>query len=126
MPMQSLSFSPTLISNGWMESSSPSFPEKAGAGAAIYYALHNPTGSDLSLAVFPADAIIRFRVYDPAMRESRWLQIQIDADTDAIISKIVARQADLTAETTFGFYFSIASFEGVSILAWEQFEDDYR
>ena len=61
----------------------------------------------------------------PQTAEVRWLQIGIDAETDAVIAAIVARQEELAPEGTFLFYMSISEFENVSILAWEQYEDDY-
>lgn len=124
--MAQLSYSELLKHRGWTESATPDFAEKAGAGASVYFNFRNEKGSHLTLAVFPAEGLIRFRVYDPKSAEVRWLQIGIDQETDAVVSKIVARQSELTAEGMFTFYFSLSEFENVSILAWEQYEEGYR
>jgi allantoicase len=124
--MASLSFSELLKSNGWTESATPSFAEKAGAGATVYYAYKNKCDNHLALAVFSEAGIVRFRVYDPSERDVAWLQMKLDSEIDLVVAKIVKRQDEITRAGTFGFYFSIAEFEGVSILAWEQFEDDYQ
>ena len=124
--MAHLSYPELLKSKGWAEASTPDFAEKAGAGATVYFNFRNAMGIHLTFAVFLVEARIRFRVYDPQTAEVRWLQIGIDAETDAVIAAIVAQQEELAPEGTFLFYMSISEFENVSILAWEQYEDDYE
>ena len=124
--MAATHFQEMLKSNHWMEELKPSFAENAGQGATIYYSHKNKQKNTLTIAVFEKDKQIRFRVYDPKTKEQSWLQIEIDADVDKVVSKIIAQQDEITQEEAFGFYFSISGLGDVSILAWEQFEDDYR
>jgi hypothetical protein len=119
------SYPELLKSRGWTEASSLAFVEKAGAGASVYFNFRNAKGIHLTFAVFPVEAHIRFRVYDPQTGEVRWLQIKMDHETDTVISKIVERQEEHQPEGTILFYMSISEYENISILAWEQFEDDY-
>ena len=95
--MANFSYPELLKHRGWSESPTPDFAEKAGAGASVYFNFRNEKGSHLTLAVFSSEGLIRFRAYDPQSAEVRWLQIGIDQETDAVISKIVARQSELTA-----------------------------
>ncbi len=124
--MANFSYPELLKSTGWTEAATPDFAEKAGAGASVYFNFRNQKGIHLTLAVFPVDARIRFRVYDPQTAEVRWLQVKLDPETDAVIAAIVAQQEELAPEGTMLFYMSISEYENVSILAWEQYEDDYR
>ena len=123
--MAAHAFPEMLKSSGWIAAASPTFAENAGRGASVYYSLENALHNSLAVAVFEAENFIRFRVYDPATSEGSWLQITIDADVDKIIAKIIAQQHTITEEETFRFYFGISGLGDVSVLAWEQYEDDY-
>lgn len=123
--MATYNFSNLLVASGWTLGTTAAFPEKAGHGATAYYAYHNAKGNRLTLAVFEQDQFIRFRIYDQTQPDAAWFQIGIDADVDQVIAEIDARRDEIQREGAFGFYFSISELGDVSILAWEQYEDDY-
>lgn len=110
----------------WREESTPSFSEKAGKGADIYFTYINKKENTLTFSVFTKDKNIRFRVFDPKSKEVSWLQIGIDANINKVISAIIEKRDEITQAETFMFYFSISSLGAVAILAWEQYEDNYR
>jgi hypothetical protein len=124
--MRAYSFTEMLMSNGWTAESGAPFAEKAGQGADAYFSFKNGKGNLLTLCVFEKDANVRFRVFDPGRRDVSWLQIVIDGDIDGVIAKIVEKQDEITQEGAFGFYFEVSGLGDVSILAWEQWEDNYR
>ena len=123
--MAAYNFPNLLTTNGWTLGATALFPEKAGQGASAYYSYHNAKGNRLTLAVFEADKIIRFRIYDQAQPEAAWFQIGIDDEVDQVVAEIDARRDEVTREGAFGFYFAISGLGNVSILAWEQYEDGY-
>jgi hypothetical protein len=120
------SFIEILKSNNWKEELTQSFSEKAGKGADLYFSYNNKKGNTLTFSIFTNDKNIRFRVYDPNTKEVSWLQIGMDASIDKVISAIVEKQDEITQPDTFMFYFSISGLGEVAILAWEQYEDNYR
>ncbi len=115
-----------LKSNHWTEEPTQSFPEKAGKGADLYFTYKNKKENILTFAIFSKDNEIRFRVFDPKTKEVSWLQIGIDESVDQVISAIAEKQDEITQAEAFMFYFSISSLGKVAILAWEQYEDNYR
>ncbi len=124
--MTNLSIIENLKSNNWQEDSVQPFTEKVGNKASSYFSFKNKKETLLSFALFPDLKKIRFRIFDPITREVSWLEIGIDSNTDKIISKIIEKQNEITQPEAFGFYFEISGLGEVAILAWEQYEDDYR
>jgi hypothetical protein len=115
-----------LKSNHWIEETVQPFPEKAGKGADVYFSYKNKKENTLNFSFFSKDNNIRFRVYDQTSREVSWLEIGMDENAEKIIAAIVEKQDEITQPETFMFYFSISSLGEVAILAWEQYEDNYR
>jgi hypothetical protein len=123
--MENLSFIELLMAANW-KSDNLSFKEKASRKAAHYFSYQNSRNNQLGLAVFPDEKFIRFRVFDMKTNEVSYLEIAIDNSTETIVGKIIEKQEELVQNDTFSFYFGISSLGEVSVLAWEQFEDDYR
>ena len=124
--MSDLSFTQILSSNHWTELSTPPFAENVGKGADTYFTYQNKKDNTLTVSIFSKDKKIRFRVFNIKTKEVAWLEIAIDSAVNTVISKIVEEQENITQADAFGFYFSISGLGEVAILAWEQYEDDYR
>ncbi len=117
----------TLIEKGWVELSFPRFTEKIGQSADLYYSYDIPGGDQLDLCYFERDNSLKLRIYAVSDREKNWFGMNADVHLPAFLDKLTEMQNSISGASYFSFYFGIQDVSpDISILAWEQWEPNYR
>ena len=124
--MEKTDYLESLLSAKWEEKASQPFPEKASKDADKYFIFKNNKDTELGFAFFNQKQIARFRIFDIKTKEVSWFEIKMDSKINSVIEAIINNQNTIQQSEYFSLYFEISSKGEVAILAWEQYEDDYR
>ncbi len=116
-----------LTDKGWVEQSAPRFTDIIGQNADLYYSYDIPGGDQLDLCYFEKDNSLKLRIYGVSDREKNWFGMDADEHLPAFLEKLTEMQNSISRSAYFSFYFGIQSVSPeISILAWEQWEPNYR
>lgn len=98
--------------------------EKVAQGANLHLSYKNKNQVQFDILFFEKENRIRLRFLGSNVN---WLQIKdYQKDVDAILDKLLKVQDDLSQGAWFSFYLAFSGICDAVILAWEQYEDDYR
>ena len=116
----------TLTNHGWVQQETARCFEKVGKKATTSFGYDTPAGEQLDLYYYEGETSINFRIYNQKQRDSKWFGFPINDQLVGLLKTITEQQDEIKTEDYFSFYFGIQNAcEGASILAWEQWEDNY-
>jgi hypothetical protein len=115
-----------LTSVGWMASTENPFLEKVSQNAQAYFTYQSPKNQQLGLCVFESINVFKIRLAGTDNQQINWFQCELKDDGDLIIDTLIQNQDSANAGNYFGFYLALSAVCQCSILAWEQWESNYR
>lgn len=116
----------SLSQKGWTKEPSIPFNEAVAKEATECYTYTNQKNSQVAILTIPNKSLVRVRLSGTRGNNFNYFEIKTDSNEDAIINAIDSAKDDADINNYFSFYFSLQSGGEVSILAWEQWEANYR
>jgi hypothetical protein len=115
-----------LINQGWKQESEIPFREQIAAKASSCYTYSNAKGSSVAIMPVPSDSIVLIRLSSIRGNQFNYFQFTWNGNEDSIANAIDAAKDEADINNYFSFYFSLQSAGEVSIVAWEQWEANYK
>lgn len=126
MESQIQSFKEKLITAGWQETTSNPFREKVSQGADLYFTFTAQNGQNLGICIFEPQKILKFRLANAQNQDCRWFQSEYADKLAELTQSIINQQDTVNLNNYFDIYFALSGICSTSILAWEQWESNYR
>lgn len=115
-----------LTAQGWTKAEQNPFREKVSTRADAYFLLKNELNQELGLCVFSSNQLIKLRLFDPSEDDFVWFQVEYADKLPVFLDALIAEQHQADKNSYFGFYLALSATVPTSILAWEQWENNYR
>ncbi len=115
-----------LINQGWKQESEIPFLEQIATKASSCYTYANKKYSSVAIMPVPSDSIVLIRLSSIRGNQFNYFQFTWNENEDAIVNAVDSAKDDADINNYFSFYFSLQSAGEVSIVAWEQWESNYR
>ncbi|MCU0445637.1 MAG: hypothetical protein MUE85_12050 [Microscillaceae bacterium] len=111
---------------GWQRADPNPFREKVSHNAQVYFTYQSALNTHWGICAFDEPKMLKIRLSGANSSSPNWLQIDFEQDTEVFAQVLIAQQDQVQAENYFGFYFQISAVVKATILAWEQWESNYR
>jgi hypothetical protein len=115
-----------LSAQGWVESAANPFREKISQGAQFYATYQNNQNTVLGLAYFGTKDEFKLKVQAADTQDFTWFLVESKDKTEDFLSTLLSNQATAAYSNYFSLYLALSGVCPTSILAWEQWEDNYR
>jgi hypothetical protein len=115
-----------LLEKGWQKPDSNPFQERVSQSADFYFSYLSTIGQNLGICIFNEKKLLKFRVSDPQNQDVRWFQSEFEDKLETLIQEIIEYQNQVSIRDYFGLYLKLSGICKTSILAWEQWESNYR
>ncbi|MGD1843386.1 MAG: hypothetical protein ACFB0B_21210 [Thermonemataceae bacterium] len=102
--------------------------EKVAQEGDLYFSYTNPQQTLITLVYFAKNTSMRLCLQDLSNQEVRWFEIKI-ADQEQLgqfLEALAQQEQQVTLNNYFSFYAALSKVSNVSILAWEQWESNYK
>jgi len=113
------------MDHGWEQHSEVPFKEAIAKKASICLTYHNAKNTQIGFLYYPEETSICLRLSSPDTDQFNYFQIKPE-DMITTLNTLIAAQDKADIHHYFGFYFDMQAAGEVSILAWEQWEPNYR
>jgi hypothetical protein len=115
-----------LLNAGWQLVETNPFREKVSKNADKYFTYTSALGHQLGICVFASQKLLKIRLADATQQKLNWFQSEFGNNLNDLVLTLMDRQDEADAHRYFGFYSALAGVCSTSILAWEQWESNYR
>jgi hypothetical protein len=116
----------SLTQKGWNQETTIPFREVVAQEATECYTYTNQKNSQVAILNVPSKSLIRVRLSGTRGNNFNYFEIKINSNEEVVIHTIDLAKDEADINNYFSFYFSLQEGGEVSILAWEQWEKDYR
>lgn len=115
-----------LVNLGWKPESEIPFREQIASKASSCYTYSNSKGSSIALMPVPSDSTVLIRLSGTRGNQFNYFQFAWNGNEESITNAVNAAKDEADINNYFSFYFSLQSAGEVSIVAWEQWEANYK
>jgi len=122
-----MNLSENLIQNGWKKEARISFSEEVAKQASECYTYINANNTQIALLFYADKSTVKIRLGGTRGIEFNYFEIKLSNNEVEIATAINAIKGEADISNYFSFYFALQGVsDTVSILAWEQWEKNYR
>ncbi len=116
----------SLAQNGWKHHTSSPYQEAVSKEANNCYTFTNSKNTEIGLLTYADNSSVRIRLAGTRGNNFNYFEIPLKGNEEAVVNKINAVKDEADINNYFGLYFSLQEVGEASILAWEQWEKNYR
>jgi hypothetical protein len=115
-----------LTNAGWKFVETNPFPERVSQNADNYLTYTSLSGQYLGICVFAEKKLLKIRLTEASQQKLNWFQSEFADNLTDLVQTLIEKQDQADANSYFGFYLALSGVCATSILAWEQWESNYR
>ncbi len=117
----------SLTSKGWKKENAIPFREQIVKDAKECYSYSNAKNTQIALMPFTDQSVLTIRLAGTRGNNFNYFQIKIDATNEQlVVDKIDSIKDEVDINNYFNVYFGLQAVGEVAIMAWEQWEVNYR
>ncbi|MBC7861700.1 MAG: hypothetical protein IAF38_01925 [Bacteroidia bacterium] len=115
----------TLLKNGWQKQEANPFKEKIVEKAVACFTFENSNNTGIGFFTSEDPSRMYIRLYKPDNSKFNYFEIKTDT-VGKSIEKLISLQHSTNIDDYFSFYLDMQQACEISILAWEQWETNYK